>query len=350
MAERPADASVVQRNYDQLGHLASIDYPNGSLSYIYDLKSGHTSQVSDKEGNALSYFYDGDLHVGSQWSGTVNGSVQRAYNQDFRLAAITVNSGDPVNIGYDDDGYITAAGDMTVVRDAATGLMAAMALDNITDSYTYNIFGELAQYTATGPGGPLFAAVYTRDGLGRITDKSETIGGATSASHYGYDPASRLTAVNQDTYTYDANGNRTSDNATYDDQDRLVRRGTSTYQFAAGGELSAKTVSGQQTVYEYDAFGSLRRVAPASGPEVRYTVDAEHRRIAKAVNGGLVKGFLYQDSGHIAAELDSADNVTSLFVYGDAAKRPVPGQRRREVSHHHGFARQRQVSRQLAYR
>ena len=102
-----------------------------------------------------------------------------------------------------------------------------------------------------------------------------------------------------------------------------VQQGTSTYQFAPGGELASKTVAGQQTSYEYDAFGSLRRVATAGGREVRYTVDGEHRRIAKAVNGGLVKGFLYQDSGHIAAELDGAGNVASLFVYGDASETPL---------------------------
>jgi YD repeat-containing protein len=228
---------MVERNNDQLGRLASIDYPNGKLSYSYDQNTGHTIGVSDNNGNAIAYTYDGDLHTGSQWSGTVNGLIQRGYNSDFRLAALTVNGNTTLNYAYDDDGYLTGAGNIAITRDPSTGLMAGTTLDGVSDSYSYNIFGELARYTATTPTGSLFGATYTRDGLGRITDKSETIGGATSAWHYTYDPLGRVTGVDQDgaavaRYTYDVNGNRAqvtaggnTDNATFDDQDRLIRTG-----------------------------------------------------------------------------------------------------------------------------
>ena len=40
-----------------------------------------------------------------------------------------------------------------------------------------------------------------------------------------------------------------------------------------------------------------------------------NRRIGKKVNGALVQGLLYQDNLNQAAELDSAGNVVSRFVY-----------------------------------
>lgn len=74
----------------------------------------------------------------------------------------------------------------------------------------------------------------TRDKLGRITSRTETIAGETHVTAYAYDNRGRLTDVTTDGvvtehYEYDANGNRTSATygtetiaATTDDQDRLL--------------------------------------------------------------------------------------------------------------------------------
>ena len=63
---------------------------------------------------------------------------------------------------------------------------------------------------------------------------------------YVYDDAGRLAEVLTDSattaaYTWDGNGNRLSGpdattTATYDQQDRLVMRGSATYGFSAAGE------------------------------------------------------------------------------------------------------------------
>jgi YD repeat-containing protein len=55
---------------------------------------------------------------------------------------------------------------------------------------------------------------YTRDALGRITEKQENIEGNSKTYGYTYDTAGRLTEVKENgavvsTYAYDANGNRT---------------------------------------------------------------------------------------------------------------------------------------------
>src|SRR5206468_2093563 len=89
------------------------------------------------------------------------------------------------------------------------------ALGIITETITYDTFGDMTNYTVNQNGNPVYATTYTRDALGRIASKSETIGGIEHTFAYTYDPAGRLTAVRQDnvltaSYGYDGNGNRLS--------------------------------------------------------------------------------------------------------------------------------------------
>ena len=176
-------------------------------------------------------------------------------------------------------------------------------------------------------GNALFATKYTRDKLGRITQKTETIGGATNTFSYDYDLAGRLKEVKQNgtitaSYSYDPNGNRLSRRraarrypAAYDDQDRLLSYGSATYGYTANGELQTKTKGGQTTSYQYDVLGNLKRVTLPNGSQIEYVIDGQNRRIGKQVNGTRVQGFLYQDELKPIAELDSVNNVVATFAY-----------------------------------
>jgi YD repeat-containing protein len=105
--------------------------------------------------------------------------------------------------------------------------------------------------------------VTLRDDLGRIEQKTETIGGVTTSWEYDYDLAGRLTDVWQDGvviahYDYDANSNRNSwtdpwgsGTALYDDQDRLTSYAGTTYTYTDNGELASKAANGQTVTYDY---------------------------------------------------------------------------------------------------
>ena len=184
------------------------------------------------------------------------------------------------------------------------------------------------------PPATLYNADYTRDKLGRTTQKTETIGGATTTYVYGYDTAGRLATVTingtlVDTYSYDSNNNRTSlnrsgstTNGVYDNQDRLTGYGANTYAYTTAGELQGKTNGGQTTTYGYDVVGNLRTVALPNGTNIAYVIDGANRRLGKRVNGTLTQGFLYQDRLAPVAELDGAGNVVSRFVYGSRSNAP----------------------------
>jgi RHS repeat-associated protein len=215
-------------------------------------------------------------------------------------------------------------------------LISDSTLGLVIDTRTYNTFGELSTYTANVNGSPVFNVSYTRDNLGRIGEKVETVSGVTSTYDYTYDTAGRLTDVllNGATlshYTYDSNSNRLSltnssgtASGTYDAQDRLMSYGTKTYSYTANGELQSKrdTVLNQTTQYTYDVLGNLTSATLPDGTQINYVIDGQNRRIGKKVNGVLIQGFLYQGQLNPVAELDGNNNVVSRFVYGTKANVP----------------------------
>ncbi|MBT3053448.1 MAG: hypothetical protein KME69_01095 [Candidatus Thiodiazotropha sp. (ex Codakia orbicularis)] len=180
-------------------------------------------------------------------------------------------------------------------------------------------------------GGELFGVSYTRDKLGHITEKTETIEGLSTTYVYSYDMAGRLETVSEDDietalYEYDSNGNRTHIDgnlvATYDEQDRLLTYSDAAYSYTANGELTQKTENGVTTHYSYDVLGNLMQVRLPGDVVVDYIIDGSNRRIGKKVNGELVQGFLYKDQLNPIAELDGNNNIISRFVY--ATKINVP--------------------------
>lgn len=183
------------------------------------------------------------------------------------------------------------------------------------------------------PGGgdtSLLTAEYVRDRLGRITQKTEMVEGIEAVYDYSYDEAGRLAGVQVDgavseTYSYDANGNRlisSGTSASYDDQDRLVAFGGTTFSYTANGELLTRDDNGQVTSYDYDLLGNLREVTLPDGTQIEYVVDGQNRRVGKRVDGTLVSGFLYQSQVQIVAELDGTGAVLSRFVYGTKDNTP----------------------------
>jgi len=235
-----------------------------------------------------------------------------------------------ISYAYDADGLLTGAGAETLTRDAASGLPVGTSLGAVTTSSAYNEFGELSAFSSSAP----FAVSYTRDKLGRIVQKVETIEGVTTTYDYVYDLAGRLTGVSENgvavsVYGYDSNGNRINGYnkaggilAYYDAQDRLTSWNGTSYTYTANGELASKTDAAGTTSYVYDVLGNLMHVSLPGGTAIDYIVDGRNRRIGKMVNGALVQGFLYKDQLNPVAELDGQGNIVSRFVYGSKANVP----------------------------
>jgi RHS repeat-associated protein len=350
---RPDSASI-DFAYDTAGRVDAVTFPRGTIDYAYDSTTGQLSNVTAPGSEGLSFGYDGVLPTSETWTGTVAGTVAFDYDADLRLSGLAV-SGDTIPYGYDDDGLLTQAGELVLVRDSLNGLLKETALDSVLTQLTYNTFGEPAADSAWVGTTLVFARTYTRDDLGRITEVVDFADGVTTVWGYGYDEVGRLQTVTQDSvayasYEYDANGNRLTrtslsgvETGVYDTQDRLTGYDGATYTYTPAGELESKIVGADTTRYEYDALGNVIEVDLPDGTLVEYVVDGRNRRVGRKANGQLVQGLLYGDQLNPVAELDSTGAVVSRFVYGSKANVPDyivnGGDTLRVISDHLGSVR-----------
>lgn len=321
-----ASAPAVDTAYDAAGRISAITTAAGVIRYNYDPATGDLASLDAPGSVSLAYAYDGLLLRGLTWSGAVAGTVTRTHDNYLRTTALAVN-GNSIAFGYDADGLLTSAGAMTLARNAQTGALTGTTLGSSTEAWTYNTLGEPLTFVSRQAGTLNYSETLRRDGIGRIVEKTETIGGVTSVTTYGYDLAGRLETVQVDganaaRYAYDPAGNRSSvtrglntSPASYDARDRLVHY-AGDYNYGADGSLRSRTSGGSTWTYDYDALGDLRAVVLPGGRTISYLIDGQHRRVGKQVDGALTKGFLYEDRRRIVAELDAAGAVVSRFVYG----------------------------------
>jgi RHS repeat-associated protein len=328
------DGSTVQTSFDQAGHPTSSVIGRGTFSYGFDPATNDLTILMSPDGVAQTFQYDGSLLTGVNWSGAVNGSVNQSYDHNFSVISQAVNGGGAIGFAYDADGLMTQAGGLTLNYDALDGLLTGTTLGVVTDSVSYDPFGDVASYSASANGAGLLTDQYARDQLGRMTAKTETIGGLTTTFGYSYDSVGRLIGVSANgtptaTYTYDANDNRLSlagssgtVAGSYDVQDRLTQYGPTTYTYTPNGDLAVATTNGNATTHQYDELGNLIHVGLPNGTAIDYLTDGQNRRVVKKVNGVVSAKFLYLNQLRLVAQLDENDHVVSQFVYANGVNAP----------------------------
>jgi RHS repeat-associated protein len=359
---------VVDLNYDSFGRLNRLTFPGGVIVPSYypvtppaGGAAGRVSALTGPYGVNLAFQYDGALPTKMSWSGLVTGSIAWTYDKDasqlsdFVPAVETVadktGTGVPVQFAHDLDDLIvsasftscsaSAANILNIGRKPQNGLIESIAMGGVSETWTYNDYGELALQSATSGGTKIMSISYDdstfpRDALGRVVRKSETFGTTSRTLTYTYDAGGRLgdvasnnSAFNEH-FEYDGNGNRTRLSASGDQtiftdaQDRLTTYEGWTYAYTANGELSSRkeNATGKTWTYSYDALGNLLSVSIPAGPQISYLVDGANRRVGKRVNGALTKQWLYRDALHPVAELDGNGNLVARFVYATGKNVP----------------------------
>ncbi|MGH7164326.1 MAG: hypothetical protein ACREIS_02235 [Nitrospiraceae bacterium] len=209
LVTRP-DGQTMTLGYEPTGgRLSTLTLPGSvTINYGYHATTGNLQTIT-APGTTLTYAYDGSLLTATTWSGTISGSVTRSYDNNFRITSQSVNGASTIVFGYDNDSLLTSAGSLSITRSTQHGLITGTSLGTVTDSRSYSSFGELSSFTTNVSGSPVLSVTYTRDKLGRITQKVETIGGVTDTFDYGYDLAGRVTQVKQNgtvvaSYLYDS--------------------------------------------------------------------------------------------------------------------------------------------------
>ena len=101
---------------------------------------------------SLRYAYDGTLATSETLEGSVGGMVSWSYDNDLALQRETVRcttatntACQPVVFGYDQDKLLTAAGALTLLRNAQNGLLTGTTLgtDRLVELQRLRRAGEL---------------------------------------------------------------------------------------------------------------------------------------------------------------------------------------------------------------
>ncbi len=269
-------------NGDGKGHLTGAAIATGpatgsKVTYGYDADGRRTSQSGPA--GTLSYAYDPAGRLTSSTLPTANGHTEkRAYDNAGRLNTVTNSKNGDVltsrQLTLDDVGRTTR------IADTRAGQAASYQY------YTYDSADRLITDCVSGtqatscPDLP-DATTYTYDSVGNR--KTQTKAGATTT--YTYDGADQLTATttgsNHRGFTYDADGNQTSD-------------GANTFAYDAKNQLTALTTESGTYAFTYDADG--HRTKAVKGTTVLRTTSWD-------LNGSLATiGAEYNPSGTMTAE------------------------------------------------
>ena len=311
------------------GRLQQIQTPEGNIdsTYLCSTKVGSITKGSE----SITYNYDGKLVTSETWSGTLNQTLGYSYNDDFNLTSLTY-AGRTESYTYDNDNLLTGAGSFTVSRNTGNGLPETIIGGSLSLSRTFNGYGEIEAQDYSIAGKYPASWSLSRDDNGRITNKSEIIGGISSDYIYTYDAMGRLLTVTKDgtlveEYQYNANGTRIYEmnslrgiagrNFSYDNEDHLLTSASTVYSYNPDGFLTAKTNGSEVTTYDYSSRGELLTVTLPDGRIIDYVYDPLGRRIAKKIDSVIVEKYLWQGLTRLLAVYDGSDNLLTRFEYAD---------------------------------
>ena len=335
------DTGITSRTFDAAGNVASsTDARGNTTTYSYDALNrrtaaafadgtsaiwqydqgayaiGRLSMITDVSGST-GYSYDINGHVTQkrQAIGSVTLTTTYGYDAGGRLASVTYPSGKQAVYSYDAAGRMAGAtvGGQTLVKGVTYvpfGMVSGWTAGNgAAYQRTVDLDGRIAGLAL--PAGDTIALTY--DAASRITGMTET---GLPAKAYGYDALNRLTgykrgAVTQ-TYSYDANGNRTAN----------ARNGTTPFSLTYTNDTASNRLlsiggtfngTARKESFAYDANGNMDTYSSPAA-DYSFAYDARNRLTTYSV-GAL--GTTYQING-LGQRVSQVTAPAVLFAYDEA--------------------------------
>ena len=322
--------------YDGLNRLTSVTYPTAAenVTYEYDTTNtaclavesfmiGRLSKMTDQSGTT-AYCYDrfGNITRKVQTTNAQVHNVRYSYNKSNQLAGMTYPDGTLIDYVRDEQARVKEIG-VTV-----TGGTRQVLLNNATylpvgpsKGWQYGNGRSLARsydldYRATGVLDAGLTGSVGDDGLdiGYIYDSASYLKQITTQStstiraKFDYDALGRMLARRnsadavQESYTYDATGNRLSTN---------IGGTPTTYTYPAANHRLTQVGA---VVGGYDNAGNL---TSAGGTTKEYTYNNANRMsVVRA--GSVVQGtYVYNGFGE---QVQRQTSITTRFVYDEAGQ------------------------------
>lgn len=326
-----ARTAISTYTYDALNRVSTVAYKIGTttdqtLTFTYDINTngvGRLRSAADAS-HSTSWTYDtqGRVIGKGQTIGTVTKSVGYAYTTG-NLTTLTTPSGQSVTYGYNSNHQVTsvAVNGTTILNNATYepfGAVHGWTWGNATtSSRSYDTDGRISQIAH------IETSNYGYDDASRITALTNVTNSALSWT-YGYDLLDRLTSGVQSgaTYgfTYDANGNRLTQTGTFawtltpsTTSNRLVSTsgaGVRTYGYDAAGDVLTDSAH----TFTYNNRGRMK-TGKTTSTTTTYVLNALGQRIKKSGGVAGTVLYLYDEAGHLLGEYTSTGALTQETVW-----------------------------------
>lgn len=353
MTKVTGPAGTWLKEYDTAGQLKKFTAPTGrATSFTYESRGLPTQITYSDNTPAVSFTYDGN---GSRATMTDSaGTVSYKYDSLNRVTSVTRGT-DAFTYAWDGNGNLTSRTAPGQPADTFTyddaNRMTAMARDG-TNQVTYAYDVAAGTRTATLRNGVV--NTIRTDAAGRVTENVSTKGtvtihrslltldnndnptrivdGTGASTSYAYDNLDRLTAVcyttttcdgatNAIRYTYDANGNRLTEQRstgtttwTYTPANQPMTRtglaGAATYTKDADGNIT----SDGTTTNAWNAAGQMTSTT-AAGKTTTFTYDGEGRRLSSTLGTTPTRYLWDPQTSQLALERDSRNATIRSYKY-----------------------------------
>lgn len=312
--------NTASATYDSMGNMSTLTNPNGGVtSYKYDLNNNLTDEIIGEDYH-IRYAYNAQNLAASK----TNSRNQQAVYEYDALGRITKQSDEAgvIEYTYDANDNVltvkeTVGSTVNTITRTYDGLNRVTSYEDAKGNkikYGYDKLGNLVSLTY--PNGKVVHYTYDKNGNikavtdwnGRVTTYDYDVNGRLvkterpnkTVETRTYDKAGRLTQildkcgetiVNQQDYSYDAEGNITevkqlysgelnfigvtSAKMTYDKNNRLLTYNGEKIQYDKDGNMTYGPLQGKMTKFEFDCRNRLVKAGDTS-----YTYDAENNRIA----------------------------------------------------------------------
>ena len=261
----PSDSSVteIEYGYNGLGRLYGKSQGDESMAYLYT-PTGQVERYGDTLGMYIDYYYDNLNRIDSVYA--LNSDYYFDYNDN---GTVDIMFSGPLTTYYAYDN-INRVESITTKRNATTinhltysyddnGNIETETINGVTTTYTYDVLNRLK----TANYGDDNIITYIYDARGNRTEEIHSTG---LTKVYHYDKANRLKSV--------AENGIITDEYEYNSAGAVVSHNNNSYTYDNWDRLSSATINGTTHTYSYDANG-LR----TSKNDTQYIVD---------VNGNVV--------------------------------------------------------------
>lgn len=354
LTERKRNGTLITNTYDKNNRLVLKDLSNNTYSADvysnYDLRGLLLyARFTSDSGQGVTNSFDG---FGNLLTSTTNmGGVSRAlsYRYDDNGNRTRVTHPDGWFFAYGFDGLNR----LNSLAESASATPTAATSTLLTVSYRTN-GGRLSISRAGG----VSSTTFTPDNANRLRTFAQDFPGTAAdlTNTFSYNPANQITqliqsntqytnvgnqsrggnympnGLNQYTniggvaFTYDTNGNLTSDGSrtyTYDMENRLVATAgspVSTLTYDPLGRLFQVTITGVSTQFLYDGDALVAEYSSAGAVTRRYVhgdqVDEPLVQYSGASVGATYRRFLHADhQGSIIAQSDNTGAVLNKLAY-----------------------------------